>query len=143
MRGGLMTATIAGELAEHPAVLPEYAHLYEGRPDANCWVYEVWDTRGRLAYVGIADSFERRWQQHISSSWWLGEIDVWYISVYGYRTRWEARRVEACTINQQCPVYNTRLETSAYEAYLTTCEDEWDCIPMKKRLFAPLGSTVF
>lgn len=33
-------------------------------PRVDCWVYEVWDTKHRLAYAGIADHFERRWGQH-------------------------------------------------------------------------------
>ena len=130
-------------LMEVPAVRPEYRHLYTNTPAARCWVYEVWDTQHRLAYVGIADNFERRWRQHCTSSWWLGEIDVWYIDLHGYRTRNEAEQVEAATINEQSPVYNTRLETRAYARYLRLWSDpyrptdEMDCIPVKKRRFVP------
>jgi predicted GIY-YIG superfamily endonuclease len=42
-------------------------------------MYEVWDDGGRLAYVGIADDFARRWRQHIEHSWWMGEITVAYV----------------------------------------------------------------
>ncbi len=130
-------------LIEVPAIRAEYREEYarRARPRATCFVYEVWDTMGRLAYVGIADNFERRWRQHVASSWWLGEIHVHYISVYGYRTRHEARQVEASVINEQSPVYNTSRETSAYAEYRQLWDspdrpvDEWDCAPVLKRRF--------
>lgn len=130
------------------AVQPGYEELYERRPAPSCWVYEVWDTQGRLAYVGIADDFAKRWAQHLRMSWWLGEIDVWYVEVFGYRTRWEARQVEACVINEQNPVYNTSRETGAYLEYLRLNEDEsrpvdeFDCVPMRKLRFAPIDCAV-
>lgn len=111
-------------------------------PEAHCFVYEVWDSMHRLAYVGIADNFERRWQQHRRSSWWLGEIDIWYIDIFGYRSRWEARQMEACVINEQSPIYNTSLESAAYREYRALWEDperpidDLDCVPVKRRRFA-------
>ena len=80
--------------------------------------YEVWDTRGRLAYVGIADDFMKRWAQHVRQSWWLGEIEVAYVTVIRYATRAGARLSEAAMINEQSPVYNTARESAAYRAYL-------------------------
>lgn len=94
--------------------------------DQHCHTYEVWDTRGRLAYVGIADDFLRRWAQHIRQSWWLGEIEVWYIEVTEHLTRTAARMSEAAAINEQSPVYNTASEASSYRAYLEAQErDDW------------------
>lgn len=128
-------------LREVRAVIPEAVQIYEARPPAQCWVYEVWDTQRRLAYVGIADNFEKRWRQHLRSSWWLGEIDIWYVTVYGYRSRWEARQVEAVVINTQSPVYNTAREYAAYEAYNgiwqdpARRDDDLYCTPVKKRRF--------
>jgi len=125
-------------LVEVRAVSPEYAHEYDDLPEPRCWVYEVWDTRGRLAYVGIADNFERRWAQHVRASWWLGEIEIWYIHLCGYRTRSEAEQIEACTIDDQCPVYNTRTESGAFRRYLRSmAAEQLDdyLVPVKKRRF--------
>lgn len=91
-----------------------------------CHVYEVWDDRGRLAYVGIADDFERRWDQHLRSSWWLGEIRVWHVTVRTYPSRFHARMAEAAAINEQAPVYNTAHESTAYREYQRHNDDpEW------------------
>ena len=91
-----------------------------------CHTYEVWDAQNRLAYVGIADDFERRWEQHQRQSWWLGEITVDHIVVITYTSRLGARLSEAAMINEQSPVYNTAHELGAYREYLTRCEDpEW------------------
>lgn len=92
--------------------------------DQHCHTYEVWDTMGRLAYVGIADYFERRWVQHVRQSWWLGEIQVAYVDVIEYTTRAAARMSEAAMINEQSPVYNTAREEAAYRAYRATFEDD-------------------
>lgn len=137
------TNTIAGGLVEYPAVRPDFVNDYEGRPPANCWVYEVWDTQGRLAYVGIADNFEKRWRSHQHSSWWLSEIEIWYVSVHGFRSRREARKIEAAVINTQSPVYNTRRETSSYRCYLATSHDGDECRPVKKRVFALPGASAY
>ncbi|MDQ0726834.1 GIY-YIG nuclease family protein [Microbacterium sp. W4I20] len=128
-------------LAEIAAVVPDALDTYSQRPAATCWVYEVWDARHRLAYVGIADDFAKRWAQHRRMSWWLGEIDIWYVDLFGYRSRWEARRVEAVTIHDQNPVYNTAQESSAYAAYMRlsiTPEDDLECVPVKRRRYEPM-----
>jgi predicted GIY-YIG superfamily endonuclease len=108
---------------------------YALRPPAKCWVYEIWDTKNRLAYVGIADNFERRWAQHGAKSWWLNEITIARVFLNGYRTRFEAQKVEAETIHYQSPVYNTRMEHSALAAWHRGSDNEDDCIPVKKRFF--------
>lgn len=115
---------------------------YADRQPARCWVYEVWDEQNRLAYVGIADDFDRRWRQHASRSWWLSEICVARIYVYGYRTRAEARYVEAETIHDQSPIYNTNLEQSTYRKFRATgvVSDETQCAPVRKRYFKGGGS---
>lgn len=119
---------------------------WEDPPPVACWVYEVWDTHHRLAYVGIADNFERRWRQHESSSWWMGEIEVWYVEVFGYRSRWDARQVEAQMINDQHAVFNTNKEAYAYRAWLELWENEdrqmdpFDCSPLVKRRFLGEGT---
>lgn len=108
---------------------------------ARCWVYEVWDTQNRLAYVGIADNWERRWAQHESKSWWLNEITVQRIYLNGYRTRAEAQETEAEVIATQSPVYNTRQEHGAYERALSNpnrFDGEW-CRPVGKRYFRKVG----
>lgn len=107
-----------------------------GHPAPQTVVYEVWDTFNRLVYVGVADNFERRWSQHRSSSWWLGEIEVQNVVVQGYRSRSEARQVEASVINDQAAVYNTNLETGMYKMWMGLWEDpyrptdDWDCVPV-------------
>lgn len=113
---------------------------YEWRPEARCWVYEVWDTQNRLCYVGVADDFDRRWRQHYSKSWWMREIRVERVYVDGYETRSFARQVEAETIHDQSPVYNTMMERYWYQKsqeWLTDPErpTEFDCVPVKKRYF--------
>lgn len=107
--------------------------------EQHCYTYEVWDTMGRLAYVGIADDFARRWGQHVRQSWWLGEIEVAHIDVIEYRTRTTARMSEAAMINEQSPVYNTAREEGAYRAYLAAMEsDDWPGLGVLSftRLFA-------
>lgn len=114
---------------------------WDDPPPPACWVYEVWDTQHRLVYVGIADNFERRWAQHVAKSWWLGEVEVWYVDLCGYRSRGDARQVEAGMINDQHAVYNTNLEAPAYRAYCRMWADEdrlmdpFDCTPVAKRRF--------
>lgn len=135
-----MVKTVGG-LVEVRAVKPEYASNYQD--DACCWVYEVWDTQSRLAYVGIADQFERRWIQHQRNSWWLGEIDIWYVRLEGFNSRWEARQVEAAVINEQSPVYNTNPESGSYRAYRRWLDspahatDDTRLRPVAKRQFVP------
>jgi excinuclease UvrABC nuclease subunit len=120
---------------------PPY-RIYADRQQANCWVYEVWDDHNRLAYVGIADDFDRRWQQHASRSWWLSEIHVGRVFVTGYRSRTEARYVEAETIHDQSPIYNTNLEQSTYRRYraVAAVSDDTYCTPVRKRYFKGGGS---
>lgn len=91
-----------------------------------CHCYEVWDRRRRLVYVGIADDFERRWDQHLRSSWWIGEVQVWYVEVTTYGSRLHARLAEAAVINEQAPIYNTAHEAAAYREYERLSEiDSW------------------
>lgn len=119
---------------------PQYDY-YKNCPAARSWVYEVWDTRDRLAYVGIADDFDRRWRQHVDKSWWLHEIQVAQIFVEGYFTRDEARQIEAEVINSQSPVYNTSRELAAYRRYKAFDTDpsrpwhDFELVPVKKRYF--------
>ena len=103
-----------------------------------CTCYEVWDSMGRLAYVGIADDFPKRWSQHLRMSWWLGEIEIWYVDVRGYRSRLDARMAEAAAINEQSPVYNTAHEAAAYREYLYRSSlDTWSSAPVGMRRFLP------
>ena len=120
---------------------PDLAAKYNARPPAACWVYEIRDKRRRLLYVGIADNFERRWTQHRAKSWWMNEVQVTSVYLNGYRSRWEARQVEASTIATESPVYNTQLESRAlrgYEALFVDPRrpvDALDCVPVKKRYY--------
>lgn len=110
-------------------------------PAPRCYVYEVWDTRNRLAYVGMADHFERRWAQHRRNSYWMGEIEVRMVHISGYRSREDARQVEAGTINDQSAVYNTDKEAPAYARYRALwgnearMNDPWDCAPITRTIY--------
>lgn len=126
-------------LIEQPRKVP--LEIRPGQPEPRCYVYEVRDVNNRMAYVGIADNFERRWAQHSAKSWWLREIELWYVRVHGYRSRLDARQVEASIINTESPTYNTNTEAWAYRMYQGLFEvqarldDEWDCAPVSKRVF--------
>jgi excinuclease UvrABC nuclease subunit len=135
-----MARTVSG-LVEVRAVSREYEGRYQ--KTAPCYVYEVWDTRGRLAYVGIADNFERRWAQHVRSSWWLGEVEIDHVYIIGYATRREARWSEACAINEQSPIYNTNPESGSYAQYRRWEDAPWvegdrTLRPVAKRKFRPV-----
>lgn len=93
-----------------------------GWPAARCYVYEVWDSWGRLAYVGMTNNFSARWRQHQDKSWWLREIDVDRVIVNAYPSTRAAHMAEAATINDQSPVYNTKDEAYWYRAYLSSDE---------------------
>lgn len=126
-------------LVDQPRKVP--LTVRSGQPPARCHVYEVRDVNNRMLYAGIADNFERRWAQHVRKSWWLRETELWYVRVHGYRSRDDARQVEAALINDEHPVYNTNTETWAYRKYQelftdqSRLDDEWDCVPVSKRLF--------
>lgn len=106
-----------------------------------CYVYEVWDVMNRLVYAGIAENFERRWAQHKRSSYWLGEVSVKFVHVDGYRSRSEARQIEASLINEQSAIYNTDRELSSYALYLKLWEDPsrtsdpLDCVPVSRTIY--------
>lgn len=108
----------------------------------HCWVYEIWDTYNRLAYVGIAENWERRWKQHQAKSWWLDEITVQRIYLNGYRTRGEAVETEAEVIATQNPVYNTRQERHAYDRALRNPNrhDGDRLTPIGKRYFKQVAA---
>jgi hypothetical protein len=90
----------------------------------------------------VADNFERRWRQHVANSWWFGEIEVDQIHVSGYRSRSEARQVEASIINEQAAVYNTERESRFYRLYRGLYEDparpidNWDCVPVDRVIYS-------
>lgn len=112
-------------------------------PPAECWEYEVWDADDRLVYVGVADNFDRRWRQHEDKSWWLNEVKLKYVVVNGYRSRDEARQVEAQVINEHAPVYNTNREIRHYKRFLEHWDspfDEWTLMRVDHRLFEAVGS---
>lgn len=83
-----------------------------------CAVYLVDAVGLGLVYVGIADDFEKRWQQHRRSSWWLNEVIVSEVSVFWMGCREHARQIEASVIHHERPRYNTAVEAAAYARYL-------------------------
>lgn len=103
--------------------------------EAGCYEYQVWDVRGRLVYVGIADDFRARWAQHQRRSWWMGEVEVAYVDVTAWPTRTAARWSEAAVINEQSPVYNIALEEASYRA---AQESEWPA-PIERFIYKPKG----
>ncbi|MET0716387.1 MAG: GIY-YIG nuclease family protein [Mycetocola sp.] len=78
---------------------------------ARCYVYEVIDRNGRVVYVGITGDFSQRWNSHLQSSWWAKSIDILCVILSGYRSRFDARMVEALLIDEHQPPCNTKPET--------------------------------
>lgn len=50
-------------------------------------VYRLFDSEGRLLYVGISKDPMNRWQEHRGNSWWR--------QVASYEVRWHPTRAEA------------------------------------------------
>lgn len=103
--------------------------------EIRCYEYQVWDTRNRLVYVGIADDFEKRWAQHLRMSWWLGEVEVAYVDVTCWPTRTAARWSEATVINEQSPVFNIAREEASYRAAM---DGDWPA-PIERFIYRPKG----
>ena len=75
-----------------------------------CYVYEVYDKHHRLVYVGVTNDFATRWGAHLGSSWWARSVDIDFVLLRGYPSRFEARVVEALTINEHRPPCNVKPE---------------------------------
>jgi hypothetical protein len=78
--------------------------------DPVSYVYQVYDKHDRLIYVGITDEFASRWSAHLGKSWWARSVDIRFVMLCGYRSRYEARVVEALLISEHRPPCNTKPE---------------------------------
>jgi hypothetical protein len=68
-------------------------------------LYRLFDTGGRLLYVGISNDPGFRWKQHQSvKPWWRQVADK---QVAWYDTRVLAFQAEALAIHTESPVHNT------------------------------------
>jgi predicted GIY-YIG superfamily endonuclease len=69
-------------------------------------VYRLYDSSGRLLYVGVAEDFDMRLRQHsYSKAWWPKVVRK---DVTWYPDRLSALTEEARAIEVECPVHNTR-----------------------------------
>ncbi|MGA4875918.1 GIY-YIG nuclease family protein [Streptomyces lydicamycinicus] len=68
-------------------------------------VYRLFDSEGRLLYVGISNDPGFRWKQHRGDKqWWQHVADK---TVTWYDTRMLALQAEALAIHTEAPMYNT------------------------------------
>lgn len=104
----------------HPGRFFDVGWLFGGESvdAAIALVYEVYEpdrehperAAKHPVYVGVTGRFSSRWTAHRSSSSWMAETDVLCVIVHGYRSRGEARKVEALLIEEHDPPFNTKIE---------------------------------
>lgn len=76
-------------------------------------LYRLFDTEGRLLYVGIAFNPDSRWAGHSASkSWWT---DVAEKRVEWHETRSEAVAAERAAIATELPLYNKQDSPQPFE----------------------------
>jgi hypothetical protein len=67
-------------------------------------LYRLFDTEGRLLYVGITFNPRNRWAGHSQSkSWWKQVVRR---DIEWHETRYAAEAAEAAAILAECPLYN-------------------------------------
>jgi predicted GIY-YIG superfamily endonuclease len=67
-------------------------------------LYRLYDTRGRLLYVGITNNPEVRWQTHAREKpWWPKVANK---TLEWFETRKSAQRVERIEIAEERPAFN-------------------------------------
>lgn len=80
-------------------------------------LYRLFDTEGRLLYVGIAFNPDNRWAGHAASkSWWK---DVAEKRIEWHETRTEAAAAERVAITAEMPLYNKQDSPQPYEGATT------------------------
>ena len=82
----------------------------ESEDNPGAYVYEVLDRHERIVYVGITGDFAARWSSHLRQSWWATSVDICRVRLSGWRSRSDARKIEALTIAQFSPPCNTKPE---------------------------------
>lgn len=83
------------------AYISDYCHLEGGLSDA---VYRYYDGGGVLLYVGIANDFLRRHEQHKKGAGWHHHARVAHCEIYPWRLM--AEFVERCAIENEAPEFN-------------------------------------
>lgn len=80
-------------------------------------LYRLFDTEGRLLYVGIAFNPDSRWAGHSASkSWWP---DVAEKRIEWHETRSAAVAAERAAIAAELPLYNKQDSPQPYEGVTT------------------------
>lgn len=80
-------------------------------------LYRLFDTEGRLLYVGIAFNPDSRWAGHSASkSWWT---DVAEKRIEWHETRSAAVAAERAAIAAELPLYNKQDSPQPYEGVTT------------------------
>lgn len=81
-----------------------------------CDVYRIFDSQGRLLYVGMSANAFKRIDQHRSDYQpWIPIAD--HIEVTRYRNRRSAAYMEALIINEESPAWNVRNESKSLAKY--------------------------
>lgn len=80
-------------------------------------LYRLFDTEGRLLYIGIAFNPDNRWAGHgASKSWW---VDVAEKRIEWHETRSAAVAAERAAIASELPLYNKQDSPQPYEGVTT------------------------
>ncbi|MFJ8345095.1 GIY-YIG nuclease family protein [Streptomyces sp. NPDC094153] len=81
--------------------------------DRRTALYRLFDTEGRLLYVGITFNPDNRWAEHATSkSWW---VDVADKHVEWHESRTVAAAAEVAAIAAGLPLYNKHDSPQPYE----------------------------
>lgn len=67
-------------------------------------LYRLFDTTGRLLYVGVAHNPDQRWATHSLSKAWWPQVDKRLVEWHA--TRSDAERAELAAIRQEEPIHN-------------------------------------
>lgn len=96
----------------------------DGRAEADTIVYEFFEHPGAPCYVGITGDFPMRWVTHRARSPWFPMAAINGVFIQGFKSRREARMVEAALIAEHKPRFNTKRETKYLQLARTSEEPE-------------------
>ncbi len=83
---------------------PPYLAARAAMANSTTTLYRMFDTKGRLLYVGISKSpFERLGQHRAGKEWWT---EIASVTMTHYPARPDALEAEAAAITAECPIYN-------------------------------------
>lgn len=80
-------------------------------------LYRLFDTEGRLLYVGITFNPDNRWAEHAASKSWWPDVTEKRIEWHGSRT--DAAAAEVAVIAAELPLYNKQDSPQPYEGVTT------------------------